>query len=78
MNENRMKTSVNTGEVSLPPAQAVGWGRKIRAEPGACTAKQISSTENWLATPSDGRIIAKMTGETNLQHEHQGKWEIPV
>jgi hypothetical protein len=29
MNENRMKTSVTTGEVSLTPAQSAGLGRKI-------------------------------------------------
>jgi len=32
MNEKRMKTSVNTGGLSSPPAHGVCWGVKARAE----------------------------------------------
>jgi hypothetical protein len=40
MNENRMKTSVNTDEVSLSPAQTAGWGLKIGVENGCGSEKQ--------------------------------------
>jgi hypothetical protein len=64
MKEKRMKTSVSTGEVSLPPAQAVGWGVKIGKEHGGGTEKRGFGTPNLLAKPCEGRIIAKTTGKT--------------
>jgi hypothetical protein len=57
MNKNRMKTSVNTGEVSLPLAQSVGLGRKMGRDEANITKKLLLGTAKWLATPSDGRKI---------------------
>jgi len=58
MNENRMKTTVNTGDVSLPPAQSAGLGRKMGGDEVNVTKKLIWGTAKWLATPSEGRKIA--------------------
>jgi hypothetical protein len=55
-----MKTSVNTVEVSLPPAYEAGWGVKVRAEHGGGSEKHGFGVEKWLAKPGDGRKIAKM------------------
>jgi len=66
MNENRMTTSIHTGEVSSPPAQAAGWGLKISADQGGGSEKQGFGVEKGIAIPSDGRIIAKTTGKTKF------------
>jgi hypothetical protein len=77
MNEKRMKTSVNTGELSSPPAQGACWGVKVRAEHGCGSEKPALGVEKWLEMPREERIITKMTGKAQLNHEHQLKWEIP-
>jgi hypothetical protein len=61
-----MKTSLHTGEVSPPPAQAAGWGLKIGAEHGGGSEKQSFGVENSLDEPSDGRIIGKETSKTQF------------
>jgi hypothetical protein len=57
MNKNRMKTSVNTGEVSLPLAQSVGLGREMGGDEANINKKLLLGTAKWLATPSDRRKI---------------------
>ena len=64
MNENRMKTSVNTGEVSLPPTQSAGLGREMGGDEANVTNKLLLETAKWLATPSDGRKIATTPEKT--------------
>ena len=66
MNENRMKTAVNTGELSSRPAQAAGWGLKIGAEHSRDTENRRFGTENGIDKPSVGRIIAETTGKTQF------------
>jgi hypothetical protein len=61
MNENRMKTTVNTDDVSLPPAQSAGLRRKMGGDEVNVTKKLIWGTAKWLATPSEGRKIATTT-----------------
>jgi hypothetical protein len=78
MNEKRMKTSVNTGELSSPPAQGACWGVKVRAEHGCGSEKPALGVEKWLEMPREERIITKTTGKAQLNHEHQLKWEIPA
>ena len=63
MNENRMKTSVNTAELSPLLAQATPWGRKIGGDEVIVTKTLHFVPCTWLAIASDGRTIAKMTGE---------------
>lgn len=75
MKERRMKTSVGTGKVSLPPAQADGWGVKVGAEHGSDSEKHGLAVEKWLGKPRDERIIAKTTGKNKI--EPQVIWEIP-
>ncbi len=55
-----MKTSVNTSEVSLPPAHEAGWGVKVRAEHGGGSKNTVLVLKNGLVKPGDGRIIEKM------------------
>ena len=59
-----MKTSVNTGEVSLPPAREAGWGVKVPAEHGSGSEKLDFDVEKWLELPSDERIITQTTGKS--------------
>jgi len=66
MNENRMKPSVNTGEMSLPPAHKAGWGEKIGGQEANVTEMLHLGTAKWLAPPSTGRIIAKTTPKTQF------------
>jgi hypothetical protein len=66
MKEKRMKTSDNTGEVSLPPAQAAGWGVKILAEQRGSSEKGGLGVEKWLVNPCDGRIISRL--RTRCEH----------
>jgi hypothetical protein len=66
MNEKRMKTSVNTGVVSLPPAQRAGCDQKPRAEHGGGSEKDCFGVENGLDRPSDGRNIAETTRKTQF------------
>ena len=56
-----MKTSVNTGEVSLPPAQLASLGRKMGGDEANVTKKFLLGTAKWLATPSEGEKIATTT-----------------
>ena len=67
MTENLMKTSINTGEVSSPPAQEGGWDVKVRAQQRGSTEKQGFGVEKWLDKPSDGRKIAKTTRKTQFE-----------
>ena len=53
-------------EVSLPSAQSAGWGRKIGGQKANVTKNPQFETAKWLATPSDGRIIAKTTQKTQF------------
>lgn len=64
MKEKRVKTAVSTGEVSLPPAQAAGWGVKVRAEHGYGSEKPGFVVKKWLVKQRDASIIAKIAGET--------------
>ena len=64
MNKNRMKTSVNTGEVSLPPALLASLGRKMGGDEANITKKLLLGTAKWLATPSHGRKIPTTPGKT--------------
>ena len=66
MNENRMKSSVNTGEVSLLPVQKAGWAINVRAEQGGGSKKPDFGVAKWLDKPRDERIIAKTTEKTRL------------
>jgi hypothetical protein len=66
MNEKRMKTSVNTGELSSLLAHEAGWNEKKHAEQGGGSENPNFGFEEWFATPSDGRIIAKTTQKTQF------------
>jgi len=63
MNERRMKTPDNTGEMSLPPAQAAGWSVQPPAQQHDGSEKQGFGVEKWLDKPSDGRKIAETSGK---------------
>ena len=78
MNENRMITSNNIGEVSLPPAHEAGWRVKVRAKHRGGSETHVFGEAKWIEIPSVGRTIAKTTGTLNLNHEHRVKWEIPI
>jgi hypothetical protein len=67
MNEKRMKTSVNTGELSSPPARGACLGVKVRAEHGCASEKPGFRVEKWLAKPRDERIIAKRLKKTHFE-----------
>jgi hypothetical protein len=67
MNEKRMKTSVNTGELSRPPAHGACWGIKVRAERGCGSEKPALSVEKWFELPRDERTITKTTGKTQFE-----------
>jgi hypothetical protein len=67
MNEKRMKTSVNRGEVSLSPAHEAGWGIKVRAEHGHSSEKPGLGVEKSLEPPTDGRIITKKLGKVQFE-----------
>jgi hypothetical protein len=62
-----MKTSVNTSEVSLPPAQAAGWNVKVGAEHGYGSEKPGFVAEKWLVKQRDESIIAKTTGKSKIE-----------
>ena len=64
MNGKLMKTLANTGDVSLPPAQSAGLGRKMGGDEANVTKTLLLGTAKWLATPSDGRKIATTTEKT--------------
>ena len=50
LNENRMKTTVNTGKVSLPPAQKAAWGLKISDDEANVTERlRVLETVKWIA-----------------------------
>jgi hypothetical protein len=66
MNENRMKTSVNPGEVSSPPARGASWGVEIAAQEGSGSEKQVFGVQKRLDKPSTGRIIAQTTAKTQF------------
>jgi len=66
MNEKRMKTSVNTGEVSLPPPQTAGWSVKPPTQKRDGREKRGFDVEEWLDKPSDGRKIVGTTGKTPI------------
>jgi hypothetical protein len=59
MNGKLMKKSPNTDDVSLRSAQSAGLGRKMGGDEANITKKLLLGTTKWLATPSDGRNIAK-------------------
>jgi hypothetical protein len=48
MNENRMKPSVNMGEVSLPPARTAGWSVKPPAQQGDGPENGVFALKNGL------------------------------
>jgi len=76
MNKNRMKTSVNTGEVSLPLPQSVGLGREMGGDEANITKKLLLGTAKSLATPSDKRKIATTTEKTQydpMENNSNGK-----
>jgi hypothetical protein len=59
MNEKRMRTPVNTGEVSLLPILGAGWEVKIGAEQAAFTEKPRFGTAKWFDIPCRGEKIVK-------------------
>jgi hypothetical protein len=67
MNEKRMKTSVNTGELSSPPTQGASWGVKVRAEHGCGSEKPALGVEKQLEIPRDERIITQKTGKAQFE-----------
>jgi hypothetical protein len=67
MNEQRMKTSVNTGELSSPPAHGASWGVKFFAEHACGSEKPALGVEKWLEPPRDERIITKTTGKAQFE-----------
>ena len=67
MKEKRMKTSVNTGELSLLQAQAAGWSVKPPAQQDDGPEKGGFGVEKRLAEPKDERIIAAMTGKSKIE-----------
>jgi hypothetical protein len=62
-----MKTSVNTGELSSPPAHGACWGVKVRADHGCGSEKPALGVEKWLEMPRDERIIAKTLRKAQLE-----------
>ena len=79
MNGNLMKTLANTGDVSLPPAQSAGLGRKMGGDEANVTIKLLLETAKWLATPSDGRKIATTPEKTQydtMDNNSNGKSRI--
>jgi len=63
MNENRMETSINIGELSPLPAQAPPYGWKMGRDEVLVSQTLHFVAAIWLAIPSGGCSIAKMTGE---------------
>jgi hypothetical protein len=61
-----MKTSVNTGEVSLPPARTAGWSVNPPAQQCYGSEKQVIGVEKGLDKPSDGRKIATTTHKSHF------------
>ncbi len=59
-----MKKPSNTGDVSLPPAQSAGLGRKMGGDEANITKKLLLGTAKWLAVPSDGSKNATTTEKT--------------
>ena len=57
MKANRMKPSVDTGELSSLPAHEAYWGVKVRAEHGCDSEKPVFGVKKWLEKPRDERII---------------------
>jgi hypothetical protein len=60
-------TSVNTGELSSPPAHGASWGVKVRAEHACGSEKPALGVEKWLEMPRDERIITKTTGKAQFE-----------
>jgi len=67
MNEQRMKTSVNTGESSSPPDHGACWGVKVRADHGCGSEKPALGFAKWLEMPRDERIITKPLGKAQFE-----------
>jgi hypothetical protein len=67
MKENRMKPSLNTGELCSPPAHEACWGVKVRAEHGCDSEKPVFGVKKCLEMPRDERIIRKATGKTQFE-----------
>ena len=66
LNEEQMKTSVNTGEVSLPQTQAARWSVKPPAQQGDGSEKEGFGVEKGLDTSSSGTKIAETTSKTQI------------
>jgi hypothetical protein len=66
MNESRMKTLVNTGELSLPPAQRAVWSVKSHAQRRDGSEKRGFGVGKWVDKPSGGRKIAETTSKTQF------------
>ena len=77
--ERRMKTSVNTGEVSLLPAHEAGLGVKVRAKHGGGSEIQGFCFEKRFAKPSDRRfffiLIIRSSDHHNLSTESMAAHE---
>jgi hypothetical protein len=58
-----MKTPVNTGEASLPPAPEAGWDAKVRAEQDGASEKPGFGVAKGLDKPREERMIAKTSGK---------------
>jgi hypothetical protein len=66
MNEKRMKTTVNTGELCSPPAHGECWSVNVCAEHGCGSEKPALGVEKWLEMPRDERIITKKIGKAQF------------
>jgi len=71
-----MKTMENTEDVSLPPAQLAGWGRKIGGDEAHVSEKSHFRTAKTLAKSCAGRKIPETTRKTQfdvMNHKSNGK-----
>jgi len=74
-----MKTMENTEDVSLPPAQLAGWGRKIGGDEAHVSEKSHFRTAKTLAKSCAGRKIPETTRKTQfdvMNHKSNGKSRI--
>ena len=66
MNEKRMKTSVNTGELSLPSTRADVGGQKLGAEHGGGSEKGSFGVKQGLKIRAMGGQSQKRQEKLNL------------
>jgi hypothetical protein len=66
MNENRMKPSINMGEVSLPPARRAGWSVKPPAQQRDGSENGVFALKNGLTNQAMGGKSHKRPEKLNL------------